>query len=121
MNTAMEDVINGMDATMWVAHNRYLALQIHVKDRCGDYISKMACEMGIVTLDASSARHVSIQEWAKLVNLGDEKATKAWCFAVEYVPNASFQKTGKRLQMIYGQADVGVLLTASEHWISSED
>ena len=95
MNTAMEDVINGMDATMWVAHNRYLALQIHVKDCCGDYISKMACEMGIVTLDASSARHVSIQEWAKLVNLGDEKATKAWCFAVEYVPNASFEKTGK--------------------------
>lgn len=69
----------------------YVRLRMHIKQQCSNYICNMAKEMGV---EGKKHGYASINDWALEVNNANEKATEAWCFAIEYVTNQSKIKTG---------------------------
>lgn len=73
-------------------------LKEHVDSQMKSYISNMGKEMKIFQ---EGKNHMSIGEWAKLVNIGDQHATMGWCFAIEYILSNELKKKVQKSHVEY--------------------
>ena len=72
------------DVYLTEAAERYKQFQKYVEDATKRYLVNMADQLG-VNLGCRSL--TATKAWSDRINDGDDLATKAWCFVIEYIPN----------------------------------
>ena len=94
MSTIVSDVVEQCGTTQnKTPFEVFELLKQHVQGELSQYVSNMANLMG---LRVKGSSNMSIGQWAKLVNDGDENATMAWCFAIEYILSNELKKKAQK-------------------------
>ena len=73
------------DSGIQEAVKNYKELNAYVEDALTKYVINMAAQLGVKVNGSVPVKNT--KTWSELIQDGDELATKAWCFAIEYIPN----------------------------------